>query len=406
MVEHLIPLLPLLKEFVVAVEIKTIKNVSKSKSFEIMAKELKNLDMIRAKLEFFAYTAAELEPFMREFQTNRPIAPYLYDRLQLILSSLMGRFMKEQVLNDAKSGSDLVKLDPKKASNCLTNHEVEIGFGARRAVASAVGKKISSDNTINIAVNFRREAKEIMQVIVAKIQERSPLKYSKVKALSSLCPSLIWSDAKESVKRFKSLCNALLDTNRITTTVADKALRQWETLVQSGDCKSRVKDFGNLANADPNKRLDIFFRGLLNQKDEFQELYTIVKMVLILSHGNAEVERGFSVNKLVLKDNMHERSLVSQRIVHQAIPKDGKRYLDIDINKQMIADVRSAWRRREQYLEERRQKKSDEERAAEQNKRKRAEIMELEEKKRKINEESSMVVKSLDQKISNLRKAQ
>ena len=51
-------------------------------------------------------------------------------------------------------------------------------------------------------------------------------------------------------------------------------------------------------------------------------------------------------------------------------------------------------------------KKYDEERAAEQNKRKRAEIMELEEKKRKINEESSMVLKSLDQKISDLRKAQ
>ena len=51
-------------------------------------------------------------------------------------------------------------------------------------------------------------------------------------------------------------------------------------------------------------------------------------------------------------------------------------------------------------------KKSDEERAAEQNKRKRAEIMELEEKMRKINEESSMVLKSQDQKISDLRKAQ
>ena len=70
-------------------------------------------------------------------------------------------------------------------------------------------------------------------------------------------------------------------------------------------------------------------------------------MVLILSHGNAEVERGFSVNKLGLKDNMHERSLVSQRIVHQAIPKDGKRYLNIDINKQIIADVRCAWRCRD-----------------------------------------------------------
>lgn len=38
-------------------------------------------------------------------------------------------------------------------------------------------------------------------------------------------------------------------------------------------------------------------------------------MLLILSHGQANVERGFSVNKEVFADNMEERSITSQRIM-------------------------------------------------------------------------------------------
>ena len=40
-----------------------------------------------------------------------------------------------------------------------------------------------------------------------------------------------------------------------------------------------------------------------------------VKLVLTLSHGQAGVERGFSVNKDILVENMQELSLFSQRQV-------------------------------------------------------------------------------------------
>ena len=63
-----------------------------------MEKQLKQIDLLHAKLEFFAFTAAELEPFPREFQSNQPIVPFLYDRLQSILSSLMGWFIKTRVV--------------------------------------------------------------------------------------------------------------------------------------------------------------------------------------------------------------------------------------------------------------------------------------------------------------------
>ena len=77
-----------------------------------MEKQLKQIDLLRAKLEFFAFTAAELEPFPREFQSNQPIVPFLYDRLQSIFSSLMGWLMKAHVLEAAKNGVELVRFDP------------------------------------------------------------------------------------------------------------------------------------------------------------------------------------------------------------------------------------------------------------------------------------------------------
>ena len=50
-----------------------------------------------------------------------------------------------------------------------------------------------------------------------------------------------------------------------------------------------------------------------------KHLWTVVKLVLVLSHGNASVEGGFSVNKELLIENMHEETAVAQRVVYDAI---------------------------------------------------------------------------------------
>ena len=51
----------------------------------------------------------------------------------------------------------------------------------------------------------------------------------------------------------------------------------------------------------------MFYKNELAENTEHKYMYRIVKMILILSHGNSEVERGFSVNKQLLKENQHER---------------------------------------------------------------------------------------------------
>jgi long-subunit acyl-CoA synthetase (AMP-forming) len=49
---------------------------------------------------------------------------------------------------------------------------------------------------------------------------------------------------------------------------------------------------------------------------KFSELCKVFKILLILSHGQAQVERGFSVNKNLLVENQHTTSLTAQRIIH------------------------------------------------------------------------------------------
>ena len=64
----------------------------------------------------------------------------------------------------------------------------------------------------------------------------------------------------------------------------------------------------------------------MNGREECADLYRVVKISLVLSHGNAEAERGFSVNKQILQDNMMERSLIAQRLLHQANRKETSRH--------------------------------------------------------------------------------
>lgn len=51
---------------------------------------------------------------------------------------------------------------------------------------------------------------------------------------------------------------------------------------------------------DPDEtRVETFFHEHLHQRKDYQKLWDVMQTVLLLSHGQASVERGFSVNKQV-----------------------------------------------------------------------------------------------------------
>ena len=66
-------------------------------------------------------------------------------------------------------------------------------------------------------------------------------------------------------------------------------------------------------------RLDTFLGLYLANENRFKDLWYICKLIFTLSHGQSNVERGFSVNKEILQENLKEKSLVAQRILYHTL---------------------------------------------------------------------------------------
>ena len=69
-------------------------------------------------------------------------------------------------------------------------------------------------------------------------------------------------------------------------------------------------------------RLDAFFYDVLNTQETYEDPWTTVKFILTLSHSQATVERGSSVNKEALAPNLKADSLKAICLVHDTIAED------------------------------------------------------------------------------------
>ena len=74
--------------------------------------------------------------------------------------------------------------------------------------------------------------------------------------------------------------------------------------------KERREDFIEFYITAESHRLDAFYCKLLEGSSLFRKLAAVVKIILTLS-----VERGFSVNKSLLVENLATKSLIAQKIV-------------------------------------------------------------------------------------------
>ena len=61
----------------------------------------------------------------------------------------------------------------------------------------------------------------------------------------------------------------------------------------------------------------------LSNSANYGKLWEVLKKLLLLSHGQAAVERGFSINKEISDTNMQTKTLISRRIVKDHIKKVG-----------------------------------------------------------------------------------
>ena len=91
---------------------------------------------------------------------------------------------------------------------------------------------------------------------------------------------------------------------------------------------------------------------------KYKQLVKVLKKILFtISHGQALVERGFSLNKTMLKDNIEQTSVICRSLTkYYLVMKNVKPYTT-KISNQLILDIKSSRMKYESYLEE--QKKSN-----------------------------------------------
>ena len=143
--------------------------------------------------------------------------------------------------------------------------------------------------------------------------------------------------AGDAEKKYKSLLTHLINLKYVSSVFSDKAMNQFADFVR----QSRVhQDIFLEFNREKDSLDDFYFKKCSLNK--YKELASTVKIFLTLSHGQASVERGFSVNGTVLEQNLNKKSITARHLVKDHMLSNNLLPQNIGILNKMIISVKSS----------------------------------------------------------------
>lgn len=115
-----------------------------------------------AELAFFQTLASDIEPFLKMYQADSPLVPFLYTDLSNILKMIMERFVNTEVLDKC---NNLTKIDVTNRENLISAKKINLGYSTRAVIRliNATDKEISQ---------FRIECQSILQTFCQKLLDK------------------------------------------------------------------------------------------------------------------------------------------------------------------------------------------------------------------------------------------
>ncbi|KAL3207145.1 hypothetical protein MRX96_010462 [Rhipicephalus microplus] len=254
--------------------------------------------LLLAKLKFALGIVMILKPYLTEYQLDKPLVFFLKRDLECLVRKLLARFVKCSVLSASTVVVGMLKMDVADPNNHVSSEKVDIGHAAEQVLKAA---KVSTKD----AFAFRMECKQFLVNTTKKILEKSPLTYHLVRNLSSLDPRRMASKPDDCLAGFRKVLDALIAVGRLGEHERDSVLGEYTELLQEKKHNLRQFDKHTLG-------LDEFYLELLKGDSSYKHLWKVIRLLLILSHGQATVERGFSVNRQVSVENLKDISIYSR----------------------------------------------------------------------------------------------
>ena len=72
--------------------------------------------------------AATMRPYLQTFQSDGPLLPFITSELETLLQTLMGKFMKRDVLKGANSAYKIAKLNVLDSATHVAPSEMDTWF--------------------------------------------------------------------------------------------------------------------------------------------------------------------------------------------------------------------------------------------------------------------------------------
>lgn len=209
--------------------------------------------------------------------------------------ALVTRLMQTEVVQE-HTLAKLIKREFNDCAHFLPSSSVDIGFAANGVV-----KKLGTLGHIKCTKErqFRSNVKTFSKLLSKKSQKNHQLTLH----VSSLSATKISSISVELlVKGFKELLETLFNPLLIFAKVGDCAKVQYTNLISNNKDMEKMEQFDTSEDRFDKFNMTIFFRYT-------EEVEEFVKLCITLSHGNARIGSGFSINELFLDVNMKDQSL-------------------------------------------------------------------------------------------------
>ena len=305
-------------------------------------------------------------------QTDKPMIPFLEEALTDIVLTLMKMIVKPGILTEATTSYKLINIDLSNTDNLLPYELVKLPTATKALLKAVLPNQKKR--------NFLKDCKAMIVALLQKFQERSPLKYSIVRYATSLSPAHIIVHKEKSSDSFSRLVDNLYGGRWISSTDADLTKKEYDSMLKRAhsDLKDPFLTFDQKA-----ERVDSFFAPIMSESASFKNCWKIFKLVFTLSHGQASIERGFSINKEMLVENLHEESIVCRRMVYDHVNSTGNSITEIPITSDMLKSCKLAYSRYAAALKEKKER-SDVDIKSRKRKMKMDEIAQVKEKKKAV----------------------
>ena len=305
-----------------------------------------------AKMHFLISVADIFNLFLVNFQSEEPLIHVLYDQCVHILKTFLGRFIKKEAFEKEK-GSDLSQLNLDAVNIQLCDKALEIGEETQKVVSDLSPEK-QRMFVLGVRSFFKAAAKHLLKKLPL-----DNIILKKCKVLNPSCRSANW--AQKAIKDLATKLHVGVNLTRLCDEwrmyQLDEIPEDWRTTVEQPEKPVRV---------------DIYWNKVSGLKDDFGEVkyplvLKVVKSALILAHGNADVERGFSESgKSVTAERarLGESSIDGIRSTSDGIKAFNNDPSAVPITKEFLQLGRSAHAHYVQRLEEEKKAKAKRDKTA------------------------------------------